>query len=359
MGNNRTHLPLLFMGMLSLIAALLGGLIRIGWPLPQVLHNFSILHGPLMVSGFLGTLISLERAVALKKGYTFIAPLLTGIGAVMLITGIQPQYAPLLMTLGSLGLVIVFALLFRAHPALHIAIMGLGAVSWFGGNFLWFKGAPVSHIIMWWVGFLVLTIAGERLELSRLLQPTAGVKTFFLISISILITGIMFTDVVYASGIRLAGIGMAALSIWLMKYDMARRTVYQKGLPRFIALCLLSGYVWLLLSGLMAIFAGGVIAGPVYDAMLHTVFLGFVFVMIFGHAPIIFPAVLGKAMDFHPRFYIHLILLHITLILRISGDLLVWMPARQWGGLLNVIAILIFFVNTISAVLLSSRKKTV
>lgn len=353
MGNNRIHLPLMFMGMLSLIAALLAGLSRIGWPLPSVVHNFSMLHGPLMISGFLGTLISLERAVALKKGFTYIAPLFTGIGAILLITGISNTFGPILITAGSLLLVFVFVYIYRIQPALHIVIMGLGALLWFGGNYQWLKGAPVPQVVMWWAGFLVLTIAGERLELSRLLQHPVSVKALFIIDTAILITGLMYTGINFESGVRLTGVGMIFLSLWLIRYDMARRTIYQKGLPRFIAVCLLSGYVWLLFSGILAIYSGGVIAGPVYDAMLHSVFLGFVFVMIFGHAPIIFPAVLGTTMNFYPRFYIHLIILHITLILRVTSDLMLWMQGRQWGGLLNVLAIIIFFVNTITAVLFS------
>lgn len=347
------------MGMLSLIAALLAGLSRIGWPLPSIVNNFSMLHGPLMVSGFLGTLISLERAVALKKGFTYIAPLLTGLGSMLLITGISYTYGPILITAGSLMLLLVFLYIYRIQPAIHIVIMGLGALLWFGGNFQWLKGAPVPQVVMWWAGFLVLTIAGERLELTRLLQHPVSVKALFIIDTAIFITGIMYTGVNFESGIRLTGVGMLFLSLWLIKYDMARRTIYQKGLPRFIAVCLLSGYVWLLFSGILAIYSGGVIAGPVYDAMLHSVFLGFVFVMIFGHAPIIFPAVLGKTMNFHPRFYIHVIILHLTLILRVAGDLMLWIPGRQWGGLLNALAIIIFFVNTISAVLLSRRHKGV
>jgi hypothetical protein len=68
--------------------------------------------------------------------------------------------------------------------------------------------------------------------------------------------------------------------------------------------------------------------------------------MIFGHAPIIFPAVLGLPIAFHSAFYVHLVLLHLSLALRVSGDLLLWWPARQWGGLLNVVVVLLFLANT-------------
>ncbi len=39
--------------------------------------------------------------------------------------------------------------------------------------------------------------------------------------------------------------------------------------------------------------------------------------------------------------------LHISLLLRIAGDLGGWYPARQWGGLLNALALLFFLINTV------------
>lgn len=343
------HFPLMLMAMFSLITALLGGLIRLGWDLPSTLFTLAMLHSLLMVSGFLGALICLERAVALNNIWTYIPPILTGAGAIMLITGYWIEYAPVLIAIGSLGLVFVFVYIYQIQPALHSFIMGIGALSWFGGNLLLILGYPVFKIVLWMAGFLILTIAGERLELTRMLKPTVVSRILFILCILIFLSGMVYSIVSSEYGVRIAGTGMIFLAIWLIRYDIAKRTVRQAGLTRFIAICLLSGYVWLFISGLMSLAYGDVIAGPYYDAILHAVFLGFVFVMIFGHAPIIFPAVLGKPINFHPRFYIHLIFLHATLILRITGDLFGWLPGREWGGLLNAIAIVMFFINTISA----------
>jgi len=96
----------------------------------------------------------------------------------------------------------------------------------------------------------------------------------------------------------------------------------------------------------LALRFGLLVAGPHYDAMLHSLLLGFVFSMIFGHAPIIFPAVLGMPISFQPAFYVHLTLLHASLLLRIVGDLASWVPGRQWGGLLNVLVVLLFLGTT-------------
>ena len=146
----------------------------------------------------------------------------------------------------------------------------------------------------------------------------------------------------YDLGVRIAGVGMIGMSIWLLRYDIARRTVKQKGLTRYIAVCLLSGYVWLLVAGVVALIYGGVTAGPIYDTMLHAIFLGFVFSMIFGHAPIIFPAVLGLDIPYRSNFYVPLVFLHFSLLLRTAGEMSGQGWARLWGGLLNEIAVLLY-----------------
>ena len=139
---------------------------------------------------------------------------------------------------------------------------------------------------------------------------------------------------------------MVALAGWLLQYDIARRTVWQTGLTRFIAVCLLSGYGWLGVVGALTWRFAGILAGPYYDAMLHTVFVGFVFAMIFAHAPIILPAILGRTTSpYHPVLYVPLLLLHASLLLRVVGDLMGWWPGRQWGGLLNALTVLLFFIT--------------
>ena len=66
--------------------------------------------------------------------------------------------------------------------------------------------------------------------------------------------------------------------------------------------------------------------------------------MIFGHAPIILPAVTGLALPYRPAFYFLLALLHAGLVLRVMGDLAPTLSLRQWGGLLNVTAIVLFIL---------------
>ena len=201
-------------------------------------------------------------------------------------------------------------------------------------------------MVWWWGGYLVLTIAGERLEMARLTRFPRNAMVAFFALVGGYVAGLLalsFTPLV-AAGARIVGLALLGMALWLLRFDIARKTVRQAGLTRFIALNLLIGYGWLVVSGALTLLAGQQAAGPLYDAMLHTLFLGFVFGMIFGHAPVIFPAVLGREIRYGAHFYNHVILLHASLALRVAADLAGWADVRRWGGMLNGVALLLFLI---------------
>jgi hypothetical protein len=103
--------------------------------------------------------------------------------------------------------------------------MALDAVAWLVGNCLWLVRIPIIEMFFWWTGFLVLTIVGERLELSRLTGPDEQKKKFLLPSIVLFIVGLGVASRIPIAGLRLAGLGMLAMALWLGRYDLARRTV--------------------------------------------------------------------------------------------------------------------------------------
>ena len=106
---------------------------------------------------------------------------------------------------------------------------------------------------------------------------------------------------------------------------------------------------------MLRLWHGAVVAGPAHDAALHSVFLGFIFSMIFGHAPVIFPAVLGLPIPFRRVFYVHLALLHIGVALRLAGDVGGDATLARFGALLNALAIGLFFVLTAGSALRARR----
>lgn len=340
------RLPLLFLGMLSLLVGVLAGLARFGVALPLPVASQAGAHGALMIAAFFGTVISLERAVALARGWAYLAPLAAGLGGLSLLLGTPLLLSQLLlgsaaaiMSLGSL-------LIARRQPALFTVTLALGALAWLAGNLFWLVDGVISSAVPWWMIFLVITIAGERLELTRFLPTPLLAKRLFAAIIVALLGGAALATQ-QALGLQVLAGGLLALALWLLRYDIARRTIHQEGLTRFIAVCLLSGYAWLAWGAWLGLGGGFTPGDAQRDAALHSILLGFVLSMVFGHAPIIFPAVAKVRIPYHPFFYLPLLLLYLSLLLRVATDASAW---RQAAGIGNALALLLLVLTMLVSV---------
>lgn len=340
------RVPLLVLGFVALVLGVAAGLRRLGVAAPLPSSGLIALHGPLMVSGFFGALISLERAVALGARWPYGGPALAAAGTLLLLLGLPAWASALAFTGAGAFLLAASIVVWRRHPALYTAVLAAGAASWLVGNVLWLGGLPFKAVVPWWAGFLVLTIAAERLELSRFLAPPPAAQRAFTLIVVLLVAGLALLSAGLDARGLLAAAALLALTLWLARYDLVRRTVRERGLTRYIAIALLSGYVWLGVAAVIALAGGGLFAVPTYDATLHAVLLGFVFSMVFGHAPVILPAVTGHAMRYSPVFYVHLALLHASLVPRVIGDLAQRPDCRLHGAVLATLALAAFVVNT-------------
>src|SRR5699024_166930 len=96
--------------------------------------------------------------------------------------------------------------------------------------------------------------------------------------------------------------------------DARCRPVHGPGTARRLPGMAVTGALWLSIGRLHD-------GGPhqPYDAMLHALFLGFVISMIFAHAPVVVPAVLGRPLPYRRVLYLPLVLLHGSLLLRLLG----------------------------------------
>ena len=346
---SRIRYPLLALGIASLFCGVWAGLLMFGWSLPDGRANLIELHGSLMVFGFLGTVISLERAVALRRAWGYLAPAGTIAGTTLLFAGVRQGVGELVLLLAGCVLAGLFVVIMRVHASAPTATLLLGVLLWIAGDALWLRGDPLVQVVPWWAGFLVLTIVGERLELAAMSRLTTFGRAAFVALTLLFLAGLAVSATDVDSGMRVGGAALLGYALWLARFDIARHTVRRHGLPRFVALALLPGYLWLGVAGALWLRDGAPVAGFAHDAGLHALFLGFVFSMIFGHAPVIFPGVLGVAIPFRRAFYLHLALLHAGLALRVGGDLAESYDAARWGGLLNATAIGLFLVATMGS----------
>jgi hypothetical protein len=346
--------PLLLAGFAALIVGVLAGLWRLAWPVPAFAAGAP--HGVLMLCGFFGTLVGLERAVAVGARWAYGGPLCSALGAVLTIAGAPALAAQVLFLAGGVGLVAASLAGQRLQPALHTRVLSLGAACWPAGVLAWLAGLPLAQVTAAWIAFLVVTVAGERLELSRVLPPSPAMTRLFRWLLGLMLTGVLGSLAGWPAGAALLGASLFALALWLARQDVARRTVRGQGLTRYIALCLLSGYVWLGLGGLAYAAAGLAPGSAAYDVALHALLLGFVFSMVFGHAPIILPAVIRLKLPFHRGFYLPLALLHGSVALRLAGDALGDFALRALGGLGNGLAIGVFLLTVLGTALGATRR---
>jgi hypothetical protein len=340
------------LGFVALFVGVALGLARLAWPMPALLLSFTELHGPFMVCGFFGVVIALERAVAVTHLWTYLGPLAAGLGTLSALAGAPALWVAALYVLGAAVLLAASLDVWRRQRALFTFTLVLGATAWLVGNILWALGLAVHQMLPWWLTFLVLTIAGERLELSRLMPPSSRATQVFAALLGVVVVALPAAPMPW--GNRLLGASLLALALWLVKQDIARRTVRSKGLPRFVAVCLLFGYGWLAVGAGVMLWVGTQVPGtPGYDAGLHAILLGFVFSMVFGHAPIIFPAVLRLPVPYHSWFYAPLALLQLSLLVRLAGDASAQFALTRLGAALNAAALLSFVASTLAAVLLA------
>lgn len=339
------RLPFLLPAGLAVLAGTDAALMLLGLPAPVSAERLPDVHGMLLVLGFVGTLIALERAVALGHRAGYLAPGLLGAGAVALVSPAPVTLGRILLVAGTVALVGVYVPLWRRQRDDAVLVQVLGAVLAVGASTLWLGGVDVPVLLPWLVGFITLTIAGERLELARIAMGAGagGVLVLLAAALVVAVTGSVLWPEVATPAL---GLALLVLVGWLVAHDVARRTVRSDGLPRFMALGLLAGYFWLGVAGAVWLVRGAVVDGPAYDAVVHAAFLGFTISMVMAHAPVILPAVLRRPLSYHPVLLGPLALLHLSLALRLwVGDALGHPLAWRTGGVLNIVALLGFLAT--------------
>jgi len=345
-----TRSLLLTLVALSLLAGITGGLLRAGVASPVLADlawpgHAALSHAALMICGFLGTVIGIERAVAVKLRTAFLAPLASGAGGALLLLG-QVDLGAWLGVGAAAIFTAVNIVIVRRQSAAHTWLLLVAAGAWLAGNLLFATGRGSGATLPWWFAFLVMTIAAERLEMTRLMRRRPAAELSLQAVLATLLAGAAWSALAPVTGGLLYGAALVLLALWLAAYDIARHTVRAHGLSRYMAVCLLGGYAWLAVAGVA--WAATSLGLPLRDAALHALGLGFIVSMMMGHAPVILPAIARVKLQFGSFFYLPLALLHVSLFLRLVGGLSGG-PLRSAGASLNAVAIALFAVTIAGA----------
>jgi len=333
-----------------LLAAIAGGLLRAGADWPGLLGSPLVgqaagFHAALMLSAFLGAVIAIERAVAVKLRWAFAAPVAAGGSGVFMLMG-RFDAAALLGVAAALVSVAVHLVVLKRQRAGHTALLLVASLSWLVGNVLFAAGQGLVATLPWWFLLPVLTIAAERLEMTRLTRRHALAYPVLLTVVAALLAGAAMSAAAPVAGGVLFGAALSALALWFGLFDIARRTLFAHGLARYMAVCLLAGYAWLAVAGIA--WVGMVLGGAGRDLALHALGLGFIVSMVMGHAPVILPAVARVKLLFGPWFYAPLLALHGSLLLRSIGGL-GHADLRTLGAELNAAALALFVATLLGS----------
>jgi hypothetical protein len=336
------RVALLALAGMTLVAGLLGGVGRLG-PMPAPPMALAQ-HGAIMIAGFLGTVIALERAVALASPWAYAAPLAAVAGALAMLLGFDAAARALWIAAGIAFVAASGAIVMRQRaPHTILLLIAAGAAAL--GNTLFAMHGTAAIVLPWWLSFLVLTIAAERLEMTRLMKRPPHAASLLYAAMGLLIVAALVSTW-RPEGALPFGIALVAIAAWLLAYDLARRTLHTSGFSRFAAVGLLSGYAWLAIGGIAWCIS------PFFDLddlSLHALTLGFVFSMIFAHAPLIVPVVARVRMANTPAFYAPLALLHLSLIWRALAPLLGGTQLYV-AAILNAASIAIFIAVLLTAI---------
>ncbi|WP_377938847.1 multicopper oxidase domain-containing protein [Alloscardovia venturai] len=319
---------------------------------------FADVHGPLMIFGFLGTAISLERAVAFQTGgatkprWGFVAPALGVLGSICILTELVFGVSTLpgtalgwwvipgvVWTTHMIALSCVYVAIWKRQHSISVLIQLLAAIAGVLGAFIWAYGVSAARATPWWLIFLVLSIIGERLELSHVAFVAPWVEPAL---IGLSITNLVSLCVLYFDttiGYVALGVNMGFLLCIMLYNDTAIRTFKLPRFTGFMGRSMLLAYFWGLTAALIWIFVP-VGSGSLFaDVAIHAIALGFTVSMVIAHVSIIVPAITRRGLPYSPVFFLPLLLLNAGVLLRLIGAIinntLVW----KSGDLVSIIAV--------------------
>ncbi|GAU87065.1 hypothetical protein [Bosea sp. BIWAKO-01] len=336
--------PLLLLCLLALVSGLSGGLSLLGWPLPAG-ETHGALHGPLLICGLFGTLLAWKRALDAGDRWALLAPALSGGGTLALLAGMPLALGAGAFVLSAAVLCLAAFVIMLREPSVSTALVELAAISWLVGNLSWFLGNPAADHAGWWLILFVLNVASERMA-GPGAKGQALREVAVLFAAGLLLSGAQ-NGLVSENGAILFGLGLLTLAGLFLHQDVTERDLRRSGRARFAALSMLLGNLWLGIAGAVLVAQSGGALG--YGLSLHVLLIGFLFSLGFGHALIIMPAVSRRRVIYRPLMYLPLAALHLSLAVRVAGEVAGWPDLRAWSGLATLMALTGFALCVLAA----------
>lgn len=342
---------LLGASLLILIVGVLGGIARLasGVPAPD---GAIAEHGVIVALGAFGTIVSLVRLVQARAAWSVAGPV-ASVGACVALVAGAPHVlvATLVLVAGVILAAMIVQIVRSTRRTFATDHMLAGALAWVGAALVWLVRADAAILITWLAGFLLLTIAGERMHLGKLIFKRTARRDarMLLAGCSLALVCSLWLSRV---GMIAFGIVAASYAVWLFRMDPSRR-MRRDAASRFMSNGVLAALAWLLAAGALWIVAG--LRGDLGDAAIHVFMLGFVASMIVAHAPTVLGAVTGLRLGHHVSLYLHAALLHAGVAVRTVGDVTGAASVLRAGSDLTAAAVILFAIATAASVARAAR----
>ncbi len=289
-----------------------------------------------MMMGFISGIIVVERANTLKDPFLTAASIAFPAGGFLLIAGIDfaAYYAwffgSLLFVMWSVSFLAKYRGRYSGFFFLFSSFLNFLGVCFYA------FGYPATFYVYSWVGFIVCFICGERMDMLQISRPSSLSRLAAFASPAAALAGVILVRK------ELMALFFLLLLLAVTRHDLAIRMYRRPGFSRFLSIGVITAYAWL--TAAVPIWT----LSSSWDAMLHTIFLGFVGTMILAHGPVVLPAVLKIKHFFSPLLYIPFIILQTSTILRIWSGVFIRVDAWALSGLATISAVAIYVLLAFS-----------
>ena len=355
-------LIVLGLGGACLLAGLDAALLRLGVRAPVGGAALAALYAPVMIVGFLGAVIALERAVAVGEAWALLAPAGGASGCLALVAGVPEPAGQVLAFLGALVLCAIYVRLHRRAASISVDVGAMGAIALTGGDLLWLRGAAVEACVPLWLLFPVLALVGARLEpapdSSGAVPGTLVQEAVRAVSAAALLGACLLG---VTGGARLLiGLALLALAAVLIRDDAVRCAVRATGAARLAAAWALAGHLWLAVAGLVwslgPLDAASGAGSGTYDILVRAIVLGYALSMIMARlvarvearSPTAAPAV-HRGLPHRRTMWPSWALLHAGLALWAVSQARGASALQRAGGVISVVAVLVLTLLALAA----------
>lgn len=318
-----------------LILGLITGLSRFG----LFGMDLSIHHGVLMLNGFAGGLITLERTLSKPIITNFISLILLVLGVIL--ASLDIIWGLWLVTGAITLLILAEVQASRTHHWAYHLLQLTGLLCWLTANAKYQFSNFYPAAVPFWQAFVLMMILATRLKKIDRISDW----TLMLVLLSYVISICLPFHSVASS---LTGVLLIILAVVILRLEL-RHSDDQRYRLMIV-------YGWLIATAIGMLLSDQILYS--YDFVLHSFFLGFLFNMIFLNAS---KAIVSKfgVKDIPLAEGLWMSIMTAGLLIRIiSGDVLGVEMARVVGGIISLLAIVGFLGSVIRAVVLTRMSRT-